>query len=184
LGFAFYTWGGLVRRFLVGTLGASALAALFAVTPALGEPLSGTIFTTDATGRAVNLNIYAAKADVYLNGGPEKEGAAGLPAGDYYFQVTDPSGKTLLSADDVECRRFTVDASGRIVTTTCHATGLNEVDGGVTVQLAPYLDTPNSGGLYKVWVTPVERYDPLAPGSRFGFVPRDSKTDDFQVRDD
>jgi hypothetical protein len=52
----------------------------------------------------VNLNIYDAKEDVYLNGGPginAPDDAAGLPAGTYSFQVTDPSGKTLLSSDDV-----------------------------------------------------------------------------------
>lgn len=175
-----------MRRFLVGTVGASVLIALFAVTPALGEPLSGTIFTTDATGVPVNLNVYAAKEQVYLNGGPVSAppDAAGLPPGDYYFQVTDPSGKILLSADAVECRRFTVDTSGRIVATTCHQSGVDAEDGGITVQLSPYLDTPNSGGLYKVWVTPVELYDPLAPGSTFGFVRSNSKTDDFQVRSD
>ena len=63
------------------------------------------------------LNIYAAKQDVYLNGGPginAPHDAAGLPAGTYSFQVTDPSGKTLLSTDAVACRQFTVDASGVI----------------------------------------------------------------------
>ncbi|MDB4961148.1 MAG: hypothetical protein JWP01_1147 [Myxococcales bacterium] len=27
--------------------------------------------------------------------------------------------------------------------------------GAITVQLFPYLDTPNNGGEYKVWMTPV-----------------------------
>jgi hypothetical protein len=176
-----------MRRFLVGTVGASALIAVFAVTPALGGPLSGAIFTTDHTGVPVNLNNYAEKAEVFLNGGPHPDGAAGLPAGDYYFQVTDPSGKTLLSTDAVECRQFQVDDSGRIVGTSglgCHATGVNQVDGGVTVQLSPYLDTPNNGGLYKVWVTPVQSYNPEDPGATFGFARSDSKTDSFQVRSD
>ncbi len=50
-------------------------------------PLSGAIFTTDVTGVPVNLNHYAAKEDVYLNGGPginAPDDAAGLPAGTYY----------------------------------------------------------------------------------------------------
>lgn len=65
----------------------------------------------------VNLNSYGAKEDVYLNGGPginAPADAAGLPAGTYSFQVTDPSGKTLLSTDPVTCRQFTVDTSGVI----------------------------------------------------------------------
>src|SRR6266487_3717745 len=69
---------------------ASAATAL-AVAPA--TQLSGAIFTTDVTGVPVNLNIYAAKEDVYLNGGPginAPDSAAGLPADTYAFQVTDP----------------------------------------------------------------------------------------------
>ena len=68
-------------------------------------------------GSAVNKNIYVAKTDVYLDGGPSGGSpvhAAALAEGDYYFQVTDPSGKTLLSTDDITCRRFHVDASGVI----------------------------------------------------------------------
>ena len=42
--------------------------------------------------------------------------AAGLDDGVYVFQVTDPSGKTLLSTDAVQCRQFTV--SGGIIVTT------------------------------------------------------------------
>ena len=73
--------------------------------------MSGAIFTTDSSGVPVNLNHYANKRDVYLNGGPglnAPDDAAGLPDGTYSFQVTDPSGKTLLSTDDVACRQFTV----------------------------------------------------------------------------
>ncbi len=139
----------------------------------------------------VNLNIYAAKEDVYLNGGPginAPDDAAGLPAGTYSFQVTDPSGKTLLSSDPVACRQFLVDDSGVIVDVSpsgaCpHATGADGEDGGATVQLFPYDDTPNNGGVYKVWVSPTELLDCGAPGSKHCFVPRFSKTDNFKVRD-
>lgn len=140
------------------------------------------------TGEPVNLNHYAAKEDVYLNGGPginAPDDAAGLPAGTYYFQVTDPSGKTLLSTDAVACRQFTVDASGVItgVTGPCpHATGADGEDGGATVQLFPYLDTPNNGGVYKVWVTPITDLDCDAPGNKHCFVPHHSKTDNFKVK--
>ena len=155
-------------------------------------PLSGAIFTTDASGNPVNLNIYDAKEDVYLNGGPginAPDDAAGLPAGTYSFQVTDPSGKTLLSTEPVSCRQFSVDASGVIVSVApagacAHVTGTSTEDGGLTVQLMPYLDTPNNGGVYKVWVTPTADLDSGAPGSKHGFVPHHSKTDNFKVRDD
>ena len=151
-------------------------------------PLSGAIFTTDVTGVPVNLNHYAAKQDVYLNGGPginAPDDAAGLPAGTYYFQVTDPSGKTLLSSDAIACRQFAVDASGVItaVVGPCpHATGADGEDGGRTVQLFPYNDTPNNGGVYKVWVTPIDDLDCDAPGNKHCFVPHHSKTDNFKVK--
>jgi cysteine-rich repeat protein len=153
--------------------------------------LSGAIFTSVADGSRVNANIYASKADVYLDGGPGPQapsGAAALPAGDYYFQVTDPSGKTLLSTDAIECRQFTVSGDGVIVAAysgTCgHLTGIDQDHadlGAITVQLMPYLDTPNPGGEYKVWVTPVSEYSP--GDGRHGFVNRYSKTDNFKVRE-
>ena len=42
-------------------------------------PLPGAIFTTDSTCSGVDLNIYASKDLVYLNGGPAHPGAASLP---------------------------------------------------------------------------------------------------------
>jgi hypothetical protein len=160
--------------------------------PAAAAPLSGAIFTTDSSGVPVNLNIYPAKEAVYLNGGPgmnAPDGAAGLPADAYSFQVTDPSGRTLLSTDAVDCRQFTVDASGVIQDVSAsgdcaHETGLDGEDGGATVQLFPYADTPNNGGVYKVWVSPTSLLDCSAPGNKNCFVPRYSKTDNFKVRDD
>src|SRR5205823_5138117 len=73
--------------------------------------------------------------------------------GVYVFQVTDPSGKTLLSTDTIANRRFTV--SGGIIVSGApgtHATGVDTDHGAVTVQLFPFNDTPNPGGVYKVWV--------------------------------
>jgi hypothetical protein len=169
-------------------------ALIFAASTAVAAPpttpLSGAIFTTDASGVPVNLNIYAAKEDVYLNGGPginAPDGAAGLPAGTYSFQVTDPSGKTLLSSDPVACRQFTVNVNGVIQDVApsgaCgHATGSDGEDGGATVQLFPYANTPNNGGVYKVWVSPTQLLDCSAPGNKNCFVPRYSKTDNFKVR--
>jgi hypothetical protein len=181
----------MYRKVCMIMLSSVALAlAVPATASAQVPPLSGAIFTTDVTGVPVNLNIYAAKEDVYLNGGPginAPDDAAGLPAGTYSFQVTSPSGKTLLSTDDVSCRQFTVDASGRIQSVApggacAHATGVDGEDLGITVQLFPFDDTPNPGGVYKVWVTPTELLDCDAPGNKHCFVPGDSKTDNFKVR--
>jgi hypothetical protein len=171
-------WCGLAVAVFVATM---------ALVPLRASGVSGAIFTTVADGSEVNFNIYSAKEDVYLDGGPGKgapTSAAGLPPGDYYFQVTDPSGKTLLSQDAIACRQFTVEPSGVISSTTCHLTGVDTNDGGITVQLMPYADTPNNGGEYKVWVTPVADYCNGACGHRssFGFLPSRSKTDNFKVR--
>ncbi len=145
--------------------------------------LSGAIFTTTVDGTRVDANIYAAKTDVYLDGGPgatAPQKAAALPSGDYYFQVTDPSGKTVLSSDDITCRRIHFE-NGQITEVyrgpsgCMHASGSDQNDGALTVQLMPYADTPNNGGEYKAWVTPVGDYTD-------SFINRYSKTDNFKVR--
>jgi hypothetical protein len=187
-----------VLRKVFSVLAAGAAAVTLSVGGAVAAPpyqLSGAIFTTDSSGTPVNLNHYDSKEKVYLNGGPGLNApvdAAGLPAGTYYFQVTDPSGKTLLSSDDVECRRVIVDASGVFTgveavnppcTTGAHAMGTDENrPGAISVQLFPFDDTPNNGGVYKAWLTPVGALDYSAPGNRHGFVPRFSKTDNFKVK--
>src|SRR5262245_8409970 len=99
---------------------------------ASGAP-TGAIFTTTADGSEVNANLYAAKTDVYLDGGPPPgapQTAAGLDDGIYVFMVTDPSGKKLLSQDAAQCRQFVV--SNGIITSyvivpgcTAHATGVD-----------------------------------------------------------
>jgi hypothetical protein len=186
---------------------------------------SGAIFTTLPDGSAVNYNIYDSKLDVYLDGGPGQQapiGAAGLDEGDYLFQVTDPSGKALLSTDLARCRQFHVNASGVISAFTggpagsCISDGLalgsdgnhklgidadHGGDGAITVQLMPYLDTPNPGGEYKAWVTRIDDFllgcqalgfpgstgldvvdcGGKTKGNAHGFIPRHSKTDNYKV---
>ena len=173
----------------LGMLGLAPSSSAAPTDPAL----SGAIFTTDSSGVPVNLNHYPSKRAVYLNGGPginAPDDAAGLPAGTYSFQVTDPSGKDLLSSDGVACRQFTVNADGVIQDVVAqpngceHATGLDGEDGGATVQLYPFDDTTNNGGVYKVWVTPTYALDCDAPGNKHCFVPGASKTDNFKVRED
>ena len=168
---------------------------------------SGAIFTTLPDGSAVNFNIYDDKDDVYLDGGPGQNApqtAAGLDDGTYVFQVTDPSGKTLLSQDPAACRQFTV-VNGIIATLLgpCpHVTGLDEDWGATTIQLMPYADTPNPGGEYKAWVTYLDDFLTAcaangvpnglavvdcglgARGNFHGFKGRHSKTDNFKVGGD
>jgi hypothetical protein len=172
------------------------LASAVLVLPAHANQVSGAIFTTVSDGSEVNFNIYTAKTDVYLDGGPgpgAPQGAAGLPDGVYVFMVTDPSGKTLLSTDIAACRRVQVSGGifGALVTSnpTCAAPHLQGTfgNGGIPVQLMPYNDTPNNGGEYKAWVTAVQNYTcPLTAvdcGSNVhGFIHDFSKTDNFKAK--
>jgi len=168
------------------------------VVPALAQNFPGAIFTTDVN-YTVNQNVFVNKSDVYIDGGPQNNNSPGLPVGDYYFQVTDPSGKVLLSEDSVLCRTVVVSipagfTHGAITSTTNTAgpggencghtlnTSPDPSNGSHGVQLMPYADTPDPGGVYKVWFTPVSKFDLVDPtrGS-FGFANSDSKTDNFQV---
>ncbi|MBD8868627.1 hypothetical protein [Nocardioides donggukensis] len=171
--------------------GAAALTLGGAVSAAPPDTqLSGALFTTDVTGVPVNLNHYADKRDVYLNGGPginAPDSAAGLPAGIYTFMVTDPSGKTLLSSDDISCRQVEVGADGVFGSVApsgacAHSTGTDGEDGGTTVQLFPYDDTPNNGGVYKVWITLTNDLACDSRAAKHCFLPSESKTDNFKVR--
>ena len=210
--------------------------------------LPGAIFTTTADGHVVNENVrYNSKIEVYLDGGPglnAPQHAAGLPDGLYVFQVTDPSGKVLLSEDPSKCRVVEVedDVIVRLVPSIelgfpnniytvnsgkkgtqiipCHIqdepdgvpgpSGRHDtntdVDHGppaIVVQLMPFFNTPNPGGVYKAWMMPLDRYEsnegnlgavpqPLKEkGKQIGYQrdagfgpPRDQvKTDNFKVKE-
>lgn len=142
------------------------------------------IFTSISDGSAVNQNSYTSAQDVYLNGGPQNKNAAGLPNGFYYFQVTDPSGGTLLSLDAITKRALAV-AGG--VISGVGASGGNHLEGtfnpnnlSTPVQLFPFSATPNPGGEYKVWLTKVGDYKPGE--GKFGFKNNKSWTDNFKIR--
>ncbi len=205
-----------------------ALLALTFVIVQAAPPLPGAIFTTTVDGTIVNENThYKFKEDVYLDGGPGPNApptAAGLPEGDYYFQVTDPSGKDLLSTDHISCRKIHVNEHGVIsfvyegenwvkdkgewTQVDCkHNEGVDSDHselGAITVQLYPYDDTPNPGGVYKVWITLVDDYAGISgdgcevgakgngcnvngenwqPANAHGFIPSKSKTDNYKVRE-
>jgi hypothetical protein len=194
-----------MQKRCIGVGLALALTAVLVV-PLYASAPSGAIFTTVSDGSEVNFNIYPSKEAVYLDGGPgigAPQGAAGLDDGTYVFQVTDPSGKVLLSTDLAKCRRFTVSGgiiTGVVVTGGCeHLTGLDVDHGATTVQLMPYSDTPNNGGVYKAWVTLENDYVAgcaalgvangleavdcgQAAGNLHGFVPANTKTDNFKVK--
>jgi len=156
------------------------LAILLAAVTALraDPPLPGAIFTTDSTCNGVDLNIYPAKGDVYLDGGPAHPGAASLPPGDYYVQVTDPSGACVLgtSVGASNERPFHVNTNGtvdgihlcEVLINGPGACALNGVDPN-----CGYNDTTNPGGEYKAWVS-----------TESSFTNNSTKTDNFKVRAD
>jgi hypothetical protein len=231
------------------------LASSLALSGHAVAKLDGAIFTTTPGGEIVNENVrYESKLEVFLDGGPGPNApgsAAALPAGYYYFQVTNPSGKCLLSsiepdagvnggtcyeavkgkggpknaeifvAEPLECRLFYFDGEDGITLTNPTYTVTQKVKGqwveqdipcshvlgseyiaenggelaeGDTIQLYPFANTPNAGGVYKAWVSTYDSvYDACngdvdngATGEScsgvFGFVPRFSKTDNFKVR--
>src|SRR5512134_966486 len=149
------------KRWILGAL-VVALAVGVAVAAA---PLPGAIFTTDVGG-SVNINIYDSKEAVYLNGGPAHPGAAGLPDGYYYVQVTTPDGDLL--GTSVGCTTETpvhvtdgeFDEVYQLWAIVCKAS--DDTQG--------YDDTTNPGGEYKVWVSTVGTFDNNS-----------SKTDNFKV---
>ena len=175
------------RRIRLIVVASVAVALLGAAAPAVAGP-PGAIFTTNATGTWVNGNVYPDREAVYLNGGPrvnQKCTAAGLPDGEYYFQVTDPSGKALLSTDILGDRKISVlggvidaylgSSLGRTGTVLGPCNGL-------TIQLAPFDDTLNPGGEYKVWLTPAVAGCDEEVVCEGAFDPSNSKTDNFKVQ--
>ena len=135
-------------------------------------PLPGAIFTTDAGCTGVDLNIYQSKDAVYVDGGPAHPGAAGLPDGLYYIQVTSPDGNVLGTsvgsgnATPISVTNGEFDSCYQLSAVLITA-GDNCAPG------APgYCTTENPGGEYKVWVSSVATFD------------NDStKTDNFKIQE-
>ena len=144
---------------VLASLGVSSAMLIFA-------PLPGAIFTSENCD-GVDRNIYNSKDDVTLNGGPSHPGAAGLPDGYYYVQVTAPSG-TLLGTSVGSGNPTPVHVtSGEFDACLYLSSILIKASDGT----AGYDDTPNAGGEYKVWVSTVPTFD------------NDStKTDNFKVK--
>ncbi|MEX0630355.1 MAG: hypothetical protein WEE67_08370 [Chloroflexota bacterium] len=152
-------------RLRLAVLG-STVAILLTASPALGAPVSGAIFTTVAACDGTNVNIYSDKDDVYLDGGPVHEGAAGLPNGEYYVKVTEPDG-TLLgtsigSGDDTPV----VVVGGEFV--SCYQ--LSSILIKDSDASAGYDTSTNGGNVYKVWVC-----------TDSDFTESNCKTDNFKV---
>jgi hypothetical protein len=138
---------------------------------------------------SVNCNIYNDKRDVWINGGPSA-GQNNLTDGTYFFVVLDPGGQrdpndgsagNLSSPNDAYTNRtFTV--SGGHVSLYGGTHLFDTVSGGALgtlIQLAPYDDTANPGGVYILAICAVP--DPVT-GSP-GVTPSDCKYDAFKVKE-
>jgi len=146
-------------------------AGLVAAGIATAGSSSGAVFTTNLACNGVDLNLYAEKDDVYIDGGPHHEGAAGLDDGAYYVKVTEPNGDLLGTSIGSGNDTPVTVADGEFV--TCYqlsAILVTESDG-----TPGYDTTTNNGGEYKVWVC---NQDPTA----VDFSPSSCKTDNFKVK--
>jgi hypothetical protein len=132
------------------------------------DQLTGAIFTSDEGCTGTNINIYDSKLDVYLDGGPAHNNAAGLPDGYYYVQVTDPSGNPVLGTSVGSASETPVHVTDGIFDDCYQLWQLVYKTPGVTDP--GYNDTTNPGGEYKVWVSDRSDFD-------------NSKTDNFKVQE-
>ncbi|HLE56329.1 MAG TPA: hypothetical protein VJB15_04535 [Rhodothermia bacterium] len=181
------------KHLAMAALVASSLLATTAVA------YTGAIYTSLGDGTIVNANNYENCSDVYLNGGPQNQNSAGLPLGEYYFQVTNPNGDTLLSTTPAFERRVQVvendngegvifgraadlDPAGYDDGSMIHHLegAVNSENGGKPVQLWHFDETPNPGGVYKVWLIPVEAAEVDEDGITLLFASNDAKTDNFR----
>jgi len=117
---------------------------------------------TAATG-ALPQQTFLHRGDVFLTAGPTATPCffpAYLPDGKYYFQVTDPSGRTLLSTDPISERAFTV--KGGVIFSydgKTHATDGKTACGSLAIALSPYNDAGPRKALYVIWITPAAVFD-------------------------
>jgi hypothetical protein len=168
-------------------------AAFTTIDPSVDGPAN-----TLTQNSANNANIYFNKDYVWLNGGPTSNGLT--PDGQYFFAVLDPGGQpdpndtnsttnlSVRAGDPASNRSFTVSGGEVSAYSGTHAldsgtqaVGLNPPDGLVPfINLMPYADTDNNGGVYILAVCYVG-----VAGTPVGTVdPRDCKYDAFKIRSD
>jgi cysteine-rich repeat protein len=157
--------------------------------------LSGAAFTSfvdpkgclHGNGNGINCNQYRSKEDVYVNGGPV---AARMTDGLYYFTVLTPGAQhdgfyqgaegnlsddvargenDLGSGDSIDARTVRIEGGQIVENLGTHAVG-STPNGKLAVQLYPFDDTANPGGVYI-----------LALCERGATSPKDCKFDAFKV---
>lgn len=137
------------------------------------QSLSTTTNVTDGSGTCVNpdesvsgedptnCNGYAAKTDVWLSNLPHS-----LSEGDYFLAINVPGTQSspndgdpgLLSSDTRADRTFHVAADGTITTSGSHPISFDDL----RIQMAPFDDTTNGGGVYNASVCQLPSPDPTA----------------------
>lgn len=182
-----------MRTVCLRALSLSALSVMCSAS--LSAAISGAVYTSLGNGETVNANVYDLCSDVYLNGGPQNQNAAGLPDGEYFFQVTNPNGSVLLSTTPAMERRVKVVGGvifGRAVglpptgmpPNGYHQEGNGSVpnadNGSIPVQLWIFDPTPNNGGEYKVWLIPIAEATVEGDGITLTFASNAAKTDNFK----
>jgi hypothetical protein len=121
--------------------------------------IAGSVSVALFDGQPAAAIIFEGKCDAYLVA-KGWDSPPRLADGEYFFQVTNASGSALLSADEVRFRQFRV-TNGAIEGVSGewgHAVGIDRLSGAATVQLCPFVDSPDSSGMYQVWVTRVEDF--------------------------
>lgn len=173
------------RRSLI--LGAALLCCTVAAPAAVAaNGGAGAVFTTDSQGLAVNENLFDTALDVHLNGGPpcNSSGKAGLADGWYVFRVTDPSGKTDMTADEpLAERRFRVAGFAVVETSDPVDHPIRATACGAVMRVGPFT-AGSANGVYKLWVAPDGTAARKARKKDRGgvFNPCRSKTDNFRLR--
>lgn len=145
----------------------------------LGAPTAFTqtvgLVTTDPAG-IVTKQFTNAKG-VYFDVAPTGAGnASGLADGTYFFQVTDPSGATLYSADPIAKRTILVSAGAIVAAPGGHATQVGP-GGELLVQVWPFATGPIGSGSFRLWM--VHTRDYVKGGVHHGFPAHKSHVTDF-----
>jgi hypothetical protein len=156
----------------------SALGANAVTTAVAAEPFNACL---NGPGKA-NCTFFQTKQDVFLSA-ITAQGARSLPNGNYFFAVIAPGAQNtfldadetgLLSEDGVADRTFRL-ANGLVINdqggTHIEADKRNTTPARNVLQLAPYADTPNNGGVYILAVCLAGATDPST-----------CKFDQFKVR--
>jgi hypothetical protein len=124
----------------------------------LGSAAPGSVFTTNSTCTATNVNDYTSKLDVYIRGN-------NFPDGYYYVQVTTPGGTLLGTSVGSACWTPVHVSGGSFGCYQLWAIVNKESD-----DTQGFDTTPNADDNYKVWVSSSSTF----PGS-------DSKVKVFNV---